>query len=141
MKNKIHLTIVQYRSNGSDYCMGCLMDSSDSDFEISHTTDLDEAARIIGQRAFEDKTSDREYASWDITILQNGLEEHFEEYDYDLELQIMAAAKEYSNILMKQCDANAEKERIEKQKQEDEFTRVKDLAQLAELLEKYPDEE
>ncbi len=135
----MHLTIIQYRSDGEDTCMGCSMGSSGSDFEINHTTDPEEAASIITNRMLQDTDSGSEYAGWEIVILQNGFDEDFDEYDYDLKLQIMDKAKKRLNIIIIQRELDTEREQAEKQKQKDVTIREKDLRRLAELLKKYPD--
>ncbi len=97
----MNITIIHYRPNGSDYCRGCHMGSSDSDFSIYTAESEDDAAASIANRLEEDSKSDREYCHWENHILLNGLEEYDEGYDHNLQQSIIRKAEGMFNDKVK----------------------------------------
>lgn len=78
-------TLIAYRPNQTDYCRGCHMGSSDSDFSIEYFEATREGmANMLDlikdfHKADFDVRSNREYANYELTILCNGVE--LTEYD------------------------------------------------------------
>lgn len=83
----MNITIIAYRPNGEDYCMGSCMARSDSDFDIStlehDSTDSIDTPKLIEGMAIiiKDYLYDEnlysnhiEVQSWDIVILVDGKE-------------------------------------------------------------------
>jgi hypothetical protein len=66
------INVIAYRSDGSDYCRGCLMGSSSSDLEIFNTTNIDEAIEFAAKKRVEDNHSEREYNSHELTFIIDG---------------------------------------------------------------------
>ena len=67
-------TIVAYRPDGVDTCRGCVMARSSSDFECRAFSSMEEAAQFWATKRLESSTSAREYCSWEITALIDGLD-------------------------------------------------------------------
>jgi hypothetical protein len=84
------ILILSYRANGDVYCRGCLMASSNSDFEILNTESEDEAINFLASLLLKEKTEEdgREYRSRDNYVYVNGISKETniedEEVDYDL---------------------------------------------------------
>lgn len=70
-------TLVAYRANGIDTCLGCVMDQSNSDFDLSVFTDSESLVKYWAQHQFT-QPSGREYCSTDYTLLLNGRDEEHE---------------------------------------------------------------
>lgn len=70
----MHYTIVSYRSDGDDYCRGCHMASSGSEFDLQETEDQDQAAQWIADKLMDDRrdASRREVCEWEVSILCDG---------------------------------------------------------------------
>jgi len=68
-----HYTLIAYRPNGDDYCRGCLMDSSDSAFELTGDDSLEVIANTIAQYIFHNSIREREFCEWEMTFLINGI--------------------------------------------------------------------
>lgn len=109
----MNITIIHYRPNGSDYCRGCHMGSSDSDFSIYTAESEDDAAASIANRLEEDSKSDREYCHWESYILLNGLEEYDEGYDCELQRSIFKKAEEIFNDRVKRDEEIARQKKAE----------------------------
>jgi hypothetical protein len=69
---KNHFTIIAYKSDSTDTCMGCLMASWSSDFEMSFATTEEDAA--IAWADIEDKKLEDREGGYEITLLINGLD-------------------------------------------------------------------
>ncbi len=65
-------SVAAYRPDGVDSCRGCVMARSDSAFDLRSFTNVEDAARFWASKEFESKHSDREYASWELTVLVDG---------------------------------------------------------------------
>lgn len=70
----MHYTIVSYRPNGDDYCRGCHMASSSSDFDLQETEDLEQAARWVADKLMADRrdAARREVCEWEVHVLCDG---------------------------------------------------------------------
>ena len=136
----MNITIIHYRPNGSDSCMGCHMGSSDSDFSIYTAESEDDAAASIANRLEEDSKSDREYCCWESHILLNGLTEDEEEYDYKIHRSIFKKAEEMFNDKVKRDeeiarqlkakekeDKLAEKIKAKKKAEEDRYAKFLEM--------------
>ncbi len=136
----MHLTVIAYRPNGDDYCRGCHMGSSDSDFEIYHTVEHDTAAINIARFLCEDKIKalehDYEIEDYEITVLTDG-QEPSELGNEVLVEQIMRAAELRAEELFKEYKIKKEQREDEKRENKEAEQREKDLKQLAKLQEQY----
>lgn len=99
-------TFVAYRENGVDTCRGCVMGRSDSDFELKTFTDPEMLAAYWAQHKFSAPT-DREFCSYDYTLLLNGVEPH-----HDIEWDEQYQDKE-SNESFFVLERNRVMERVE----------------------------
>jgi len=141
-------TLVSYRSDGADYCRGCLMASSSSDFKLEVFTTADEAAALWAKKMKLDRDRERHYADWDVTLLidgrrQNDWADDQDDDDPQFE-QIETLAKAY---LQKLCDDEAEVKRkaaeaaavaaAEKQRLAAIAKEDSERKRLVELLDKY----
>jgi hypothetical protein len=77
-------TIVAYLPNGSDYCRGCHMGSSDSDCKIFVSEDLETCADYLAK--LKDNTENKKniYSSWDYSVLVDGISLYT--YQNDIEI-------------------------------------------------------
>ena len=69
-------TVIAYRENGLDTCRGCAMGRSDSAFDYISTTDIKEAAAFCSDKNLASKNSGREYCSWELTCLIDGMDDN-----------------------------------------------------------------
>ena len=67
-------TIVAYRPDGVDTCRNCVMGRSSSDFELRVFRSAEEAADFWAAKDFESAYRAREYCSWELTLLVDGLD-------------------------------------------------------------------
>lgn len=113
-----------YRANGADYCRGCLMDSSDSDYEVITAGTEQELVEAWAKFIHHDQTSGREY---------NDYEYHL--YHYGMELGnsfdgLNCATDEYADLFSKAKaiadDWEAHQKRLEEERKEKE--RLRQLA-------------
>lgn len=126
-------TLIAYRPNGSDSCMGCHMGSSDSELEITYhgsTDSLSEAYLKIRKQEFQDR-NEREISSYVYTILCNGRDILDISVDFDQEMFTelnSLAEKEQKIWLQQEEDALALK-----RQREHTVQREHDLAELARI--------
>ena len=71
-------TLLCYRPNGYDSARNCIIGRSDSAFEFRTFHSADDAAAAWVAKEQEDKTSGREYAAWELTLLIDGKEQCFD---------------------------------------------------------------
>lgn len=131
----MNYTIVAYRSNLDSYCRGCHMGSSDSDFEITYTQDVDEVSSIVAKylKLDWDCRNDAYMDTWEITILFDGVAYPDSTADKLFHEAAKCIAEDYAKEALKaEEEASAAKVRamIEQKKQED-------LALLEKLKRKY----
>lgn len=129
-------TLIAYRPNGDDYCMGCHMGSSDSELEITYhdsTDSLAEAYLKIKKQEFQDR-KDREISKYEYTILSNGRDIFDISVDFDQELftELNSLAEKEEKIWLKQ----EEDVLALKQQRERNTQRELDLAELARIHER-----
>lgn len=67
-------TVVAYRPDSVDTCRGCVLDRSDSAFELKVCHSVEEAAQFFANKCWENETREREFAPWDLTVLVDGLD-------------------------------------------------------------------
>lgn len=145
----MNITIIQYRANGSDYCRGCFMGSSESDHEIHVAENIYDAANYIAQKLYKDHHSDREYCGWESTILIDGIptnEYYGDDYAKIEKINnvIFSKANElFSQRLAddeaeakKKADEEKERKKQDKIKKEEEKV-IREKKKLAELKQKY----
>lgn len=117
-------TVLAYRPNGADYCKGCLMGTSDSDFEFHTGDNLDQAARFAAEIEFG-APEGYEFCGYEFTYLVNG-KEYLEqvdcpEIDFDPEWYNCLAAEKIIGDRVKEIltelKAEAEKARKAQEKQ------------------------
>lgn len=70
----MNYTLICYRPNADDYCMGCHMGSSDSTHEIYYSKDREFIAAMWATCLVEDQFKDQDEAEWEITLLIDGIE-------------------------------------------------------------------
>lgn len=139
-EKNLHLTLIAYRPNGIDTCRGCLMGTSDSDLNISEHRTIESIANQIQDFSEIDEKSDREYCSYDITILLDGreqwsyLETDTEEYS-DFRSEVFESIHEQIKLVKELRKLNKiEQERLLAIKKEEE--RVESEKRKAEQAEK-----
>jgi hypothetical protein len=67
-------TVLAYREDAVDTCRGCVMDRSSSAFEVKCFQSNDEAIKYWAEKRYADTTSERHLASWELTLLVDGLD-------------------------------------------------------------------
>jgi len=71
------ITILAYRPSYNDYCRNCLMTSTDSDLEIYHAVDFNDAVKVYAQYLYMNKVREREFAPWELTLFLDGKDDDF----------------------------------------------------------------
>ncbi len=129
------ITLIAYRPNGADYCMGCKMDSSESEHEVSFHYNTQEAGAKLATYHFADyeQRNDRAVYDWEITILYKG-EESEEMAGY-----VERDAKADTKNLIAEYEKSLTKIKHERQQKDHDFTRARELRQLKELQSKHPE--
>lgn len=131
MNNVDNYTVIAYRPDGDDYCMGCLMGRSSSDFELLCTEDGSEVIKLISNLLVRNHFAELAVSSYIITLLKNGIEQ------YESDSQYFVEAKLIADIKIKQKIEKAEKEKQEALKTQQSIKENYERNQLAELQEKY----
>jgi hypothetical protein len=126
-------TLVAYRENGNDYCRGCHMGSSDSDFGMEFTEDLTHLQNMYAEylKMDVDAEDDRAVQLWELTILVDGKDLYFE--DGTLLESITDGAKNIAKLYKEGKALKAAADALLKQQQAAERKRQHDLAELARL--------
>ena len=108
------ITVVAYKPSGSDYCVGCHIESWDSDIQVMNFESTRDAAEKVSHYIGKNKndTGQRE-PDWDMSIIIDGISTQFgygdidcwnnislESYDdnYDNSTRISNAGKSTSDI-------------------------------------------
>ena len=138
--------LVAYRCNGEDYCRGCIMGRSDSNFEIHENIDEEECIRLIADYFFKNFLSEDyiEVCGYEIYLI---LGEKVVWFYYDCTID-NSDDSGYSNNILEKAKASFEKmkkERIQKDKlkeqleREEEMDAIKkeELEELKRLKKKY----
>lgn len=114
----MRFTIVCYRSDGDDYCRGCLMSSSSSAFDLHVVETADEAGLRIAQKHFDDRDPKRDRAvqGWEVTLLINGGDSYDDDEVAEEARACVEAAAEVH--LQRMVDEEAARELAEKQRLE-----------------------
>ena len=112
-------TILAYKPDSSDYCMGCHMASYSSGFEYHCTEDRAEAVKFIGKLVDNNKHMDSHEVGYEITILINGAEPSQDTWDE------LHEGKEWSDhchaeTIMEEAKVLAEEEFANAKKREEE---------------------
>lgn len=135
------LTLIAYRPNGEDVCRGHCVGRSDSDLEISYTKDINEAITIVSNYLFEDKIKDYEYSSYEITILQDGRVDDYDDtefsYDDKLSYDILNKAAILADEKLVEHKRSFEDEKQKAQQRANEAKAKQELEMLAKLKQKY----
>lgn len=141
-------TLVAYRANGVDTCRNCVMGQSDSDFAMGTFKSRDEAAQFWAAKRWESKHSAREYCSWEVTVLINGVSrDDLWQIDDDLYDTLDPVFEDLSRrcdlALQALADKDAEQKRLQAAAQEQarqeaearaaQARHARDLAELARL--------
>lgn len=139
-------TIIAYRPNGEDSIRGCLMGSSHSEFDILTTNDHRKFIEFWVEKLKQQwkHRDEREYASWQISIVDTTGELHELEYctpEY-LEQPIkgwydeaQGRFEKWKEVELGFLSAKAEAQR----RAERDRLQQQDKATLRALLEKYPE--
>lgn len=125
----MNITIVAYRANGDDYFRGCYVASSDSEHNIECFDNAEDAADAIAWYLTEDVFSDREYCSWETTILFDGkpIGEHEDDL-YDVYGPIEVDINKRAKVI---AEAKINRRREEDRIKEEEAEKAMAAAQLA----------
>jgi hypothetical protein len=109
----MNFTLLYYRANADDYCKGCHMSSTDSEFGYLWSDVESEIAEKWGALLFEDadlleRGEHRGLDYWDITLLIDGmdLQNHTEPYN-----RVIGLANTVKDRLRKEAADRAEQER------------------------------
>lgn len=147
-------TIIAYRPDYVDTCRGCVMGRTGSELETGFFDNLLDAATFAVGFENREEESDPSYASWETTLLVDGLGETEWWADKDWQEVANDPFEEFGSLRDEAARAVAEKRRLEKERQaavaaeqlrrraaaaavaKEEAERV----QLRALKEKYPDE-
>jgi hypothetical protein len=147
-------TIIAYRPDYVDTCRGCVMGRTGSEMETGFFTDLATAAAHAAGFETREGEADPAYASWEITLLVDGLGENewwhgrdwtetdldpFEEFRSLTEAAIKAEA-ERRVMERKRLEEVAAVERKRKSAAAATAREAAERSQLRALMEKYPDE-
>lgn len=68
-----YYTLIAYKPDASDYCMGCHMASYSSDFEMAHGTSLAALAPTWKRILHADHNSEQGDAGYELNLLINGV--------------------------------------------------------------------
>ena len=109
----MNYTLIAYKPNNDDYCMGCHMASYSSDFELFHTIDKQELVNKWLSIHQQERSHDDRECGYDITILVNG--QPLEKVNYDEFLRLKTVVNERLVVWNKQQD---EEDTRKKEKQE-----------------------
>lgn len=126
-------TLIAYRENGSDYCRGCHMGSSDSDFGMEFAEDLTQLKSQYAEylKMDVDGEDDRALQLWELTVLVDGKDLYFE--DGELLESIKDGAKDIAKLYKEGKALRKAADALLKQQQAAERKRQHDLAELARL--------
>lgn len=133
-------TIVAYRPNGVDTCRNCVMGTSDSAFEIEHSTSPEEAAKQWARFFMDDRKhrQDREVSSWEVTLLIDGKSYDFADDGEPYQLVEEAARAEFGRQVEVEnaAAARAAEAAAEKKRADEEAARIrKEKAERALFIE------
>ncbi|NDV50369.1 hypothetical protein [Salipiger sp. PrR003] len=126
-------TVLAYRPNGADYCKGCLMGTSDSDFEFEAFESAEEAARYAGEFLFHDQLkTELEVDCYELTFLIDGVEDHERNVEAMAEANMqerLEAHRKAEAERKKEEEAAAERKReeLEKRKHAEELAKFREL--------------
>jgi hypothetical protein len=122
-------TLICYRPNGIDTCRNCVMDRSDSDFELRTFDEPEAAAEFWAQKLWEDGQAGRAYCSWEITLLIDGREDWYDDRPDSAELE---AEFDHVQALVKVAQARkADQDRQTRERLEAEAAAAKKAADEA----------
>lgn len=129
-------TLVAYRENGNDYCRGCHMGSSDSDFGMEFTESLNHLQTMYAEYLKKDVDDEdsREVMLWDLTILRDGKDLYD---DHDVYNAVVEGARNIAKAYKEAKALRLAEEKFLKQQQAAERKRQSDLAELARLQSQY----
>lgn len=137
MSETRYYTIVSYRPNGDDYCRGCHMASSRSDFDLRETLDIDQAAGWVADKLMSDHKAKNspEIDEWQVTILINGvLYGHDEDDDYDEAESTREEIQSRARLIFTaRLDEEKQKKEAEQARLKEEADRKKEVARLAKI--------
>ncbi len=114
-------TIMAYKQDNIDTCMGCVVGRYDSDFQWKSTTDEAEVTQFIASILVEDSQLDHYECEHEITFLIDGEEYPDSEDHQEIKSRIEANAKQIADG--KIAGIKAAKEKIEADKSSKEQDR------------------
>lgn len=131
-----YYTLIAYKPDASDYCMGCHMASYSSDFEMAHGASLAALAPAWKRALHADHNSESGDASYELNLLINGVplsdiptEKAWLEEGMDLAL-VDLAAEAYAWIAQIEAEVKVEleeaKQRAAAEKAEAELRAAQD---------------
>lgn len=128
----MNLTLICYRPNHDDVCMGCHMGSSDSEIDITYSTNSELIVDTWAGHICEEHFYDQDYSSWEYTLLLNGKPAFG---GYTLNLQSIALTK--AKLLINNRNEEIKKENEERRRAEFEQRVNEELAEFERLKEKF----
>lgn len=76
------ITVLAYKSNSSDSCMGCTVARFSSDFQWKTSEDRAEIEKFLAGILFSNKRMERGESEYELTILFDG-QDYWDNYDLD----------------------------------------------------------
>lgn len=112
-------TVICYRPDGVDTCMGCTMETSSSEFEIHVEKSVDAAGLRMAEKQFKNQDENRGLAvqDWELTLLIDGAEhDHDDPAAEEARDLVDAAAHTHLQRLISEAEERkrAEQERLER---------------------------
>jgi len=145
MNNHI-FTLVSYRPNGVDTCRGCVMGTSNSEFNVFTSRNVKEVIERLVKNLVEDAFKGYEVCTWEHFIIIDGYTEESDWYEQNdsvrndreqLRIHINTAAKELSVTKIEEKKQQILDEKMMKQLKQQQEQEAKERAQLKSLQEKY----
>lgn len=101
-------SLICYRPDCDDYCRGCYMGGSGSEFELVTSTDRGDIVRTWERKLYADyeARNDRAIAGWEVTLLIDGREPHGY-YENDPNDVVEPLRSEQDNDLVEAIQAEA----------------------------------
>ena len=123
LENTFRYTLHAYRENGADYCRGCLMGSSHSDYKVISKNTKEELINEFAKLIHFNNTSGLEYAAYEFTLYEYG--------------QDLTYSEDYDDILSEATNIAKDSEAYEKKLQEEkEMIRLAEARKRKEAAEK-----
>lgn len=133
----MNYTLIAYKPNNDDYCMGCHMASFSSDFELFCTTSEEELLDKWLDIRKAERQFDEHEAKYEITILFNGIDpdsggcEEYEEF-----IRLREIIDQRFEQWSKEQDEEDAREKLRKEYEAKKREREDDVRQLKQLQKK-----